>query len=588
MIRRHVSSFTAVAVIAGALSPMSVPAHAAGMMRVEVEVYKGPVGESIEVQVGEVAALLAETVRTLQGHIETGYILIDKQKKDGVCRLKDDVRDQKDNLPTDFRKPTDCIYLQRAVADAVEALTSICAIQDYRLLAFIQKDPENKDHNPSENVTEVFGDLCSRQNDMVVKALVDDDRPVLADTRPNSTPTLFREELAKSGKSIEENYADLGRRLATITAMMQAKAYRIHNSMVGAVPSQKVVRGITISIAYTLAEYSNQISARARILMTLGNCIEKAREEAPASSPEKARRDCVSAGRRSPTSAYLRNASASHFVEAFSWYDAAKDGIFGSPGIDRDDRIRAVQALTRDYYWEKINEVYASGTGDVSMAFVKDELGNWNLRSYSNDPVKLLRAFNDGARALISLATDAASGGATIAGRKGLLALANQAMTGQGLTQVNLGGLDLATLRDRTRARLQQAKTAFVERKAALEPDTANSELAKAQSVFDAAKTSEAEKQRAAIVADKSYQDALVNGAGSADVEALMMAQLQARTELTSARTQVQSAADRLAVLRDEHDRLTERAADTIARILQDHQADLLTLQQGAAGALGE
>ena len=36
----------------------------AAMMRVEVDVYKGPVGQGVEIQTGELGALLAETMRS--------------------------------------------------------------------------------------------------------------------------------------------------------------------------------------------------------------------------------------------------------------------------------------------------------------------------------------------------------------------------------------------------------------------------------------------------------------------------------------------------------------------------------------------
>ncbi len=56
------------------------------------------------------------------------------------------------------------------------------------------------------------------------------------------------------------------------------------------------------------------------------------------------------------------------------------------------------------------------------MAFIKDEIGNWNLKSFSNDPGKLLAAYRSAADATLKsaarLAASAASGNTTEAIRK--------------------------------------------------------------------------------------------------------------------------------------------------------------------------
>ena len=57
------------------------------------------------------------------------------------------------------------------------------------------------------------------------------------------------------------------------------------------------------------------------------------------------------------------------------------------------DRVKIVDRLFADHFWSRINTVYASGKGEVSMAFVKDELGNWDLKNFDNAPGELLDSY---------------------------------------------------------------------------------------------------------------------------------------------------------------------------------------------------
>ena len=64
-----------------------------------------------------------------------------------------------------------------------------------------------------------------------------------------------------------------------------------------------------------------------------------------------------------------------------------------------------IERLVTDTHWSKVNSVFAAGQGNVRMAFIKDDIGNWNLKSFANDPTELVNAYkNAGLAALKAVA----------------------------------------------------------------------------------------------------------------------------------------------------------------------------------------
>jgi hypothetical protein len=102
-----------------------------------------------------------------------------------------------------------------------------------------------------------------------------------------------------------------------------------------------------------------------------------------------------------PTADYLRDASAAESLGLFDWYNTSKTqpspggphtvlGLGLSPDrITVEDRIRAAKTLFAGRYWSQVNEVFASGQGEVRIALIKDDISNWNLVVDSN-PEELL------------------------------------------------------------------------------------------------------------------------------------------------------------------------------------------------------
>ncbi|MEM9602263.1 MAG: hypothetical protein AAGA11_05330 [Pseudomonadota bacterium] len=105
-----------------------------------------------------------------------------------------------------------------------------------------------------------------------------------------------------------------------------------------------------------------------------------------------------------PLSAQLRATSTENFTDLYGWHSLAASRLeniswkgilssFSTSGIrtDRDAAV-ALKMLDERNYWENINQVYASGQGEFSVALIKDAIGNWNVKHFANDPSELLEA----------------------------------------------------------------------------------------------------------------------------------------------------------------------------------------------------
>ena len=105
-----------------------------------------------------------------------------------------------------------------------------------------------------------------------------------------------------------------------------------------------------------------------------------------------------------PLSLYLRDAEPTDFLNLYTWNRAAAPALLPDmvwhplnafSSDETADRVRVIERLFADHNWGKINTVYGSGQGDFTMALVKDEIGNWSLKSFEADPTKLVKAFTD-------------------------------------------------------------------------------------------------------------------------------------------------------------------------------------------------
>jgi hypothetical protein len=189
----------------------------------------------------------------------------------------------------------------------------------------------------------------------------------------------------------------------------RAKAFRWAVSTVGGQSSNCVTRVALINFVMTASEFGNQLQSRSDALFKQLSFREghDTRELA--------------------LSTHLQDTQPTDFVHLYDWLQASEDGcpldwvrrhaLPGFPSISVANRVKVVDRLYGDHFWSKINTVHASGTGKVNMVFVKDGIGNWNLKNFENHPGELLDAYlNVGKQVLKAAATVAAASSGVGAG----------------------------------------------------------------------------------------------------------------------------------------------------------------------------
>ena len=129
-----------------------------------------------------------------------------------------------------------------------------------------------------------------------------------------------------------------------------------------------------------------------------------------------------------------------------------------------------VEHLVADNYWSHINTVFAAGQGDVSMALVKDDVGNWNLKSFDNDPTDLLGAYKKVGLAAVGAITELAGNAPGLPNAENALNFANQIALGSTSgTRAEETEERLAGLRRETARLIQKIGQEQEQRKIALE-----------------------------------------------------------------------------------------------------------------------
>ncbi len=239
--------------------------------------------------------------------------------------------------------------------------------------------------------------------------------------------------------------------ITRVAAHFRAKSFRMAEAMVaGQTTTAKIRIAMTNLIAH-VADLGNQMQSQADTLLKQVDGQDR---------------------RELPLSAYLRDAEPTDFVQLYDWHDAtAHDASLLAPFFIPGTKVSQVKAYKRlyaDHHWAKINTVYASGRGEVSMALIKDDVGNWNLKAFDNDPEELLNAYRDVATAALDKAMELAAKSATGGQSEAvdiLLGVANKAAFGGGpkTDPANIGGVSLNALHQLTDKKLLEVASEFAE-----------------------------------------------------------------------------------------------------------------------------
>ncbi len=266
-----------------------------------------------------------------------------------------------------------------------------------------------------------------------------------------------------------------------IATQLKVEAFYWAESQIGQIPSRASIRSLLVGYINLVSELSNQIASRTD---TLAKQLDRGLQ-----------------GSSLALSDHLKDAGPTEFLHLYEWYEATlPDPLSVGPNkLTPQDRTRLAIRLFSDHYWTRINQVHASGQGEVRIALIKDDIGNWNLKSFDNDPEKLLNAYRELTLAGIEAGIRVGKAVGTGGGSAGL-ELASQFARGRlGSGQAaSLGSARIDVLRARAQSDLEALKVEVDQRGPAL----AKAEN-EAQSDFD-------RKQNNATVSSNAYKQATV------------------------------------------------------------------------------
>ncbi|MEJ6475556.1 hypothetical protein [Pseudoalteromonas piscicida] len=235
--------------------------------------------------------------------------------------------------------------------------------------------------------------------------------------------------------------------IANVGKLMTEGAEHWATTQVAILPNNKRTRIAIARTAVTVAELGNELIARADAIIKQEKGVDFAE--------------------LLPTSVFLRDSEGTDYLNMFEWLDATPRTTKTWP---IQSRTRMIERLINDNNWSKINTAFAQGDGKTSMVFVKDRIGNWNLKNYDNNPTEMLQAYKTIGTNLFTSAAKLATKVTT--GSDVIQNLANvQQVTQQGenmLFAANDSHSDdvAEKMESRTKARINNTYNAYVERMA--------------------------------------------------------------------------------------------------------------------------
>lgn len=423
----------------------------AANMRIDVEVYKGPLSERTSVQWGMMKGHLESARKALiESNNFTRAVMANKGFQSWKTREDNDLTGNKNRnawpiprIKTDKTGKIEDASPPRPSEFDSEEINKLCRNIDpdvswyefkfWRLFGFL----DDIDHFDCLILTTLISDtnmLITKVDALTSKV----DKYKLG--FPSPPQNDFVEEAAE------------------ISGMLRDQAFRW---AVASTPGQSVNRLVRIAMVtgiVTFSEIGNQLKCRV-------NALAKQLD------------DGIGLDRRElPPSVALCDADPTNFVNLYDYFNATMPDWVGNYALGMgtvEDRVKIVKDLFGDHYWSRINTVYASGRGKTSMAFIKDDVGNWNLKSFDNDPEELLKAYTDfsiEAAKRAAMAIQSASPGGPVTPALTLAtSLLEQATTNAfGRETVSVEAMNIPRLHRGVEARLQAVAKRYEEEDATL------------------------------------------------------------------------------------------------------------------------
>lgn len=404
-------------------------------MRIEVEVYKGPLSLEPEIQLEELYGYLLEAhaglSRTynlaLMNPEDLSGMDMDKVSKTARQTVIDD------SYTLLSRLTASLCNLPAIQTESFCSQQVVIASARKEILNLADEKSQESDEKKAEAIRNIFAkqksigrfftDIAAGVEKLTPQALY------------SATPSDLKPLLLEITR--------------TATAM-QVAAFRYATVTTAGQPPNFLVRIAMTFFTQAASEYGNQLEARADVLLKQLGMYGHDRRELP-------------------LSAHLRDSEPTDFLHLFEWTDGhiprGWDYLNFNFSPNVTERIKIVERLYADHFWSKINTVYASGRGKTQMAFIKDETGNWNLKSFENDPTELLDAYTNVAKKALQkaaeLAASASTGGGptSISLARSLVSFATESEPNKAISQTSpAGSLSLDHLRTRLADKLDSTQ----------------------------------------------------------------------------------------------------------------------------------
>ena len=500
-------------------------------MRIEVEVYKGPLSLEPEIQLGELYGYLTEAQN---GLINTSKFI---SRVLNLVGLEASLNDLCGASNASISQQLNCSLLTALTNDAasleLRLAVPLCALRgesDHKkclpegIFQYANLKLPNGENFTGVQWTEILSAVNKQLSEL-----------------PLSSPNRKSASSIATGGAVDYRQALL--ESTRIAAAMQAKAFYYATASTAGQSADPVVRIATAYFIAATSEYGNQIQARADSLLKQLGTEGRDRRELP-------------------LSAHLREAEPTDFMHLFDWTDGHLPRLYDyvhfnfSPNLE--ERIKIVDRLYADHFWSKINTVYASGRGKAQMAFIKDETGNWNLKSFDNDPTELLDAYTKVTKSalegVVEIAGEIASGGADAGFKKAadeLLAIARQTDPDKPLQATPSGGaLSLNHLRARIDGQLKSTHV--------------RTDLNKDKELIDKVKIAKEASDEVKASLEKAKQDSTLNTQILAEEEKTAGTALaNAQKDLAAHRKTV---IEKWAALIDDHSQLVDLLSSTVTK----------------------
>jgi hypothetical protein len=356
----------ALALVLSGCATMDRP-FGSGSMRIDVEVYKGPLAQEPWTQWGE-----------LRGIVSEATIAVNSTKR----------------FAKDVFEELDCDRILKIIQEP-SSTGQPAQRQETTLPAGMEIDSEL---SRAAGETVWAQDCASVWGLLKVADLIQQAEYGLKEVDTN---------LNKEGRVRIESVSDLEntklkvrnvlQNVFYVAMRMRSAAFFLAAVQLSSPLNERRPRPALTNVALVLSEYSNQLITRADALL---------------------QQMAGSDRRELPLSLHLRNTNPTDFLNLHVWNRAAAPALLADMILrfptaftskETADRVRGYERLFADYNWSNVNSVYASGQGDVALAFIKDDIGNWNLKTFDNDPAELLKSYTAVGKAALVEAAKAVS-----------------------------------------------------------------------------------------------------------------------------------------------------------------------------------